>query len=69
MKKVRNSVTYHCLRVAVLPSHGEVEAERVAVDDVDVARLGPAEGVDAAAEGPVRPHVDHDLGVLAVDRH
>ena len=52
-----------------MPSHREVEAERVAVDDVDVARLGPAEGVDAAAEGPVSPHVDHDLGVLAVDRH
>ena len=60
---------YHGLRVAVLAAHGEVEAERVAVDDVHVARLGAAEGVDAAAERPVRADVDHDLGVLAVDRH
>ena len=38
-KQFRFQFHYHCLRVAVLPAHGEVEAERVAVDHVDVARF------------------------------
>ena len=56
------------LGVAVLAGHGEVQAEGVAVDDVHVAGLGPAERVDAAGEGLVGAHVHHDARVLAVDR-
>lgn len=59
--------THHRLRVAVLPGHGEVEAEQVAVDDVDVARLGPAQRVDAPVEGLVGAHLHGDARVLAVD--
>jgi hypothetical protein len=63
------SFTYRRLCVTILSTHGEVEPEGVAVDDVHVAGLRPAEGVDAAAERPVGVHVDHDAGVLTVDGH
>ena len=64
-----NNKTHSGLRVAILSAHGEVEPELVAVNDVDVARLGPAEGVDPAAERPVRVDVDDDARVLTMDSH
>ena len=62
-------MSHRRLGVAVLPAHGQVEPELVAVDDVDVASFGPAEGVDPAAERPVGVHVHHDPGVLTVNSH
>ena len=61
------ALTHRGLRVTILSAHGEVEPEGVAVDDVDVARLRAAEGVDSAAERTVRVHVHNDAGVLAMD--
>ncbi len=60
---------YHRLRVAVLAREADVEPEVVAVDDLDVAGLGPAEGVDTPAERHVRVQVHHDARVLAVNVH
>ena len=63
------SLSYRWLCVAILTTHGEVEPELVAVDDVNVAGLRAAEGVDPAAERPVGVHVHHDPGVLTVNSH
>jgi hypothetical protein len=61
--------SYHRLRIAVAASHGQVEPERVAVDDVHVASFRPAERVDATAERAVCADIDHDPCVLAVHGH
>lgn len=58
--------TYSTLCVTVLTRHGEVEAEFVRLDDLDVTRLRATEGVDAAVEVPVGHHLHHDARVLAV---
>ena len=34
--------SYHGLCVAILPAHGEIQAKRVAVDNINVASLRPA---------------------------
>lgn len=61
--------THHRLSVAVLPSHRQVQPEKIAVDDVHVASLRSSQGVDPPVERLVRPHLHRDLGVLAVHRN
>lgn len=61
--------TYRTLSVAVLPGHGQVEAEPVRVDDLDVAGLGAAQGIDPAVEGAVGSYLHHNPSVLAMHRH
>ena len=61
--------THRTLGVAVLASHRQVEAEPVRINDLHIAGLGAAQGVDAAVEGIVSSHLHHNPGVLAMHRH
>lgn len=59
--------THHRLRVAILSTHCEIQAERVAVDDINVARFRPAQGINPSTEGLVGVDVNHNSRVFAMN--
>lgn len=59
----------HRLRVAVAAVHRQIQAEDVAVLDVDVARFTAAQRVDAPTERTVRLDQHFDFRIAAVNSH
>lgn len=63
------AITYHTLSVTILPAHGQVEPEEIAVDHVDVASLGAAKGVNATIKRFIRANLNGYSGVFTIDRY
>lgn len=59
--------THRALSVAVLAGHGEIEAEPIGIDHLDVTSLRAAQSVDTTVEGLVSGHLHHDACVFAVN--
>lgn len=59
----------HSLSVAVLPTHREIQAERVGVNNIDVACLRAAQRVNSSVEWLVGSDLNSDSRVFAVHRH
>jgi len=62
-------ITYHALSITILPAHGEIELEIVAVDNVNVAGFRSPKSVNTSIEGFVRMDLNGNASVLAVNRH
>lgn len=59
----------HGLSVTILPGHGQVQSERVAVNDIDVARFRSSQGINSAAEWFVGVDIDHNSSVFTMHAH
>lgn len=52
-----------------MSAHREIQPEKIAVDNVDVASFGSSEGVNTPVEGFIRAYLNGDTRVFAVNRH
>ena len=59
--------TYNGLGVAILSTHGEIQTKGVAVDNIDVAGLRSAQGVNPSAERLIGINVHHNSSVFAMN--
>lgn len=62
-------ITYHALGVTVLPTHGQVEPEEIAINHINVAGLRTAESVNPTIKRLVRTNLDGNSRVFTVHRY
>lgn len=63
------TITYHTLSVTILPAHGQVEPEEIAIDNIDVASFRAAKGVNATVKRLIRTNLNGYSGVFTVNRY
>lgn len=61
--------TYHTLCITILASHGQIQTERIRIDDINVTGFRATQGIDASIEGFVGVNLNSNTGIFAVDRN